>query len=191
MSKPNPQTQNQPNTRASSEPVAKGAASAAEEAAAGKHAATAAAAHGDEDDPTNCPICRYIEEGPCAEEHIAWRICKSAAKKEGVDVDWVERCTAEVSGTYSNLGSINFCHPNHKNAAGLYASCVTPQRCLQAYPTNTLDTSTSHACIHVYPPTCSCKQVTAGAYVCTASIHHLLSINFHLFHYHQCTSQPG
>jgi hypothetical protein len=50
----------------------------------------------DEDDPQNCPICRYIEEGPCADEHVGWRVCKGGARREDPDGDWVDRCSGQV-----------------------------------------------------------------------------------------------
>jgi hypothetical protein len=56
-----------------------------------------APAAADEDDPSNCPICRYIEEGPCSTGHVDWRLCKGAARREGPGVDWVERCSGQVS----------------------------------------------------------------------------------------------
>lgn len=59
--------------------------------------ASAAADAADEDDPSNCPICAYIESGPCADPHVGWRLCKRDAKAEpGGGGDWVERCEAQV-----------------------------------------------------------------------------------------------
>jgi hypothetical protein len=50
----------------------------------------------DEDDPSNCPICAYIESGPCSGGHVGWRECKSASRREDPGGDWVERCQGEV-----------------------------------------------------------------------------------------------
>ena len=79
------------------------AATAATAAAPAADAATAASASAaadaaDEDDPSNCPICAYIESGPCADPHVGWRLCKRDAKAEpgGGGGDWVERCEAQV-----------------------------------------------------------------------------------------------
>ncbi|GBG00423.1 hypothetical protein Rsub_13166 [Raphidocelis subcapitata] len=83
-------------------PSTSGAAAPPAQAQAAAAAAAAAAGGGqpqkpdpDEDDPSNCPICAYIESGPCSGEHVGWRECKSAAKQEDPGGDWVERCTGE------------------------------------------------------------------------------------------------
>lgn len=57
----------------------------------------------------DCPICQYIEAGPCSSQHVGWRVCKADAKKGGGGEggndggeastsggeDWVERCQAD------------------------------------------------------------------------------------------------
>eukprot|EP00877_Chromochloris_zofingiensis_P013491 jgi/Chrzof1/8396/Cz03g09040.t1 len=43
-----------------------------------------------EDDEESCPICQFVEAGPCKEEHQAWGACRKAAQTN--NKDFVEEC---------------------------------------------------------------------------------------------------
>jgi len=106
-SAPEPEATSSSSKRTESAEAAAGAAAPAAPKAPQQQQSseTRAAAAADEDDPTNCPICAYVEQGPCANEHVSWRLCKGAAKREGPEVDWVDKCSTEAS--VAHLGFVH------------------------------------------------------------------------------------
>jgi hypothetical protein len=53
-----------------------------------------------EDGKQGCPLCAFIEAGPCKSEHIAWVDCREKSKEQGQDF------VAECQNYVSNLVSV-------------------------------------------------------------------------------------
>lgn len=124
---------------ASSGSAGAAAASTAAEPSPPQAASASAAAPDDADDedgPEKCPICVYIEEGPCASQHVEWRHCKRDAKRSQAE-DWVEVCQSQVRAPRASAGEIPVRTGSKPSAcvhararAAAWCACQRPGACV-------------------------------------------------------------
>lgn len=76
--------------------------------------------------PAECPICRFIEAGPCGGEHRTWFTCRADAKETGED--FVQRCATDVRSRHK-AASIAVWHHCHWRP---HLACI--HTCIQTIP---------------------------------------------------------